>query len=96
MIGSFGNKTAEDIWCKNQSKSLPREMHERAKALLTILHSVQTMDELKAAAEPPALHLHKLKGDRKEEWSITIKGAWRITFKWSGGEFKSVKIEDYH
>jgi proteic killer suppression protein len=96
MIVSFDGKVAKDIWQTNRSKSLPRELWLRAKALLTIMHSTNQLDDLKIKGEPPNIRLHKLKGDRKDFWSVTIKLPWSITFKFENGEFSQVKIENYH
>ena len=96
MIIGFGNKVAKEIWDKNQSKGLPRELWIRAKALLTIMHSTSTIEDLKIKGQPPNIRLHKLQGDRKEEWSVTIQLPWAITFKFKNGEFSDVKIENYH
>lgn len=96
MIISLGNKIAKDIWETNKSKSLPRELCLRAKALLTIMHNTQTLDDLRIQGQPPDIRLHKLKGNRKECWSVTIKLPWCITFKFRNGEFSEVKIENYH
>lgn len=96
MIISFSNKTAREIWEKNQSKGLPREHWIRAKALLTIMHSTSTLDDLKIKGQPPNIRLHKLQGNRKDEWSVTIQLPWAITFKFKSGEFSDVKIENYH
>ena len=96
MIVDFGNKTATEIWEKNKSKKLPKELWIRAKALLTIMHSSSVIDDLKIRGEPPNVRLHKLKGDRRGFWSVTIKLPWCITFKFKNGEFSEVRIEDYH
>ena len=96
MITSFSGKAARDLWQTNQSQSLPLEHWIRAKALLTIMHSTSTLDDLRIQGEPPDIRLHKLKGDRKEFWSITVKLPWCITFKYKNGEFSDVKIENYH
>lgn len=96
MIISFKGKTARDIWGTDQSKSLPKNLWLRAKALLTIMHSTQTVDDLRIQGQPPNIRLHKLKGDRKAYWSITIGLPWCITFKYKNGEFSEVKIENYH
>lgn len=96
MIVNFGNKLANEIWEKNNSKSLPRELWIRAKALLTIMHSTSTVEDLIILGQPPNIRLHKLKGDKKDQWSVTIKLPWCITFKFKNGEFFDVKIEDYH
>jgi len=96
MIIGFSGKVAKDIWQANQSKSLPREYWISAKALLTIMHSTSTLDDLRIQGEPPDTRLHKLKGNRKAYWSITIKLPWCITFQYKNGEFSEVKIENYH
>ncbi|MCB0341566.1 MAG: type II toxin-antitoxin system RelE/ParE family toxin [Pseudobdellovibrionaceae bacterium] len=96
MIVNIGNKAAREIWETNESKLLPRDLWLRAKALLTIMHNTQTLDDLKILGQPPNIRLHKLKGDRKEYWSVTIKLPWCITFKFKNGDFSEVKIENYH
>lgn len=96
MIKNFGNRAAEEIWENSSSKALPRELWLRAKALLTIMHSTSTVSDLKIKGQPPNIRLHKLKGDRKDEWSVTIKLPYAITFKFKNGEFSEVKIENYH
>ncbi len=96
MIKSFGNRTAEEIWEGSASKSLPKELWLRSKALLTIMHSTSTINDLKIKGKPPNIRLHKLKGDRKDEWSVTVKLPYCITFKFKNSEFYDVKIENYH
>lgn len=96
MIRNFANKAAADIWETDSAKALPKEFWIRAKALLTIMHATSELNDLKIKGQPPNIRLHKLKGNRKEEWSVTIKLPWCITFKFKNGEFVDVKIEDYH
>lgn len=96
MIHSFGNKISQDVWETDSSKSLPKELWIRAKALLTIMHGTTEMNDLKIKGQPPNIRLHKLKGERRDEWSITIKLPWCITFKFKAGEFINVRIENYH
>ena len=96
MIHNFANKISQDIWEENKSKSLPQELWIRAKALLTIMHSTTSLADLKIKGQPPNIRLHKLKGHKKDEWSVTIKLPWCITFIFKSGEFFDVKIENYH
>lgn len=96
VIIDFHGKIAKDIWEKNTSKSLPKELWVRAKALLTIMHATSDLEDLNILGQPPNTRLHKLKGDRKDYWSVTIKLPWCITFKFKKGEFTEVKIENYH
>jgi proteic killer suppression protein len=96
MIVGFNGKIAKDIWQKNESKALPRALWIRAKALLTIMYATSTINDLKIQGQPPNIRLHKLQGDRRDYWSVTISLPWCITFKYSAGEFSEVKIENYH
>jgi len=96
MIVSFKGKVAKDVWTTNQSKTLPRELLNRAKALLTIMHATSTLDDLRIKGEPPGVRLHKLRGDRRDYWSVTIELPWCIPFKFKSGEFSEVMIENYH
>ncbi len=60
------------------------------------------LQALDAIADPKELHgvvgfhAHVLKGDRKDTWSITVQGNWRVTFKWRDAGPYDVDLEDYH
>ena len=96
VIIDFKGKIAKDIWETNSSKTLPRDLWIRAKALLTIMHATRDIEDLKIKGQPPNIRLHKLKVDRKVYWSVTIKLPWCITFRFKSGEYTEVKIENYH
>ncbi|NJL23807.1 MAG: type II toxin-antitoxin system RelE/ParE family toxin [Calothrix sp. SM1_5_4] len=96
MITGFGSRATQELWETNKSKSFPRELWLRAKALMTIMHATTTLEDLKIKGQPPNIRLHKLKGDRREYWSVTVKLPWCITFRFKDGEFSEVKIENYH
>jgi len=96
MISSLGNKTAKEIWANNESKGLPRQHWMRAKALMTIMYNTDLMSDLKIQGQPPDIRLHKLKGDLKHYWSITISLPWCIIFKFDNDHFSDVKIVNYH
>jgi plasmid maintenance system killer protein len=40
--------------------------------------------------------LHKLKGDRKHQWAMTVNARWRICFEFRKGDAHDVEIVDYH
>jgi proteic killer suppression protein len=96
VIISLGNKAAKDIWERNESKALPRDLWLRAKALMTIMYNTDTLDDLKIQGQPPNIRLHKLKGDLKDYWSVTIALPWCLIFQFKNGNFSDVKIVDYH
>ena len=44
----------------------------------------------------PGLRLHELKGSRKNIWSVSVSGNWRVTFRFAGRDAEIVNYEDYH
>jgi proteic killer suppression protein len=59
------------------------------------------LDVLNAALQPGDIDvhgfdLHRLKGERKDEWSISVSGNWRITFRFAKGDVFDLDLEDYH
>ena len=46
--------------------------------------------------DAPGLELHKLKGDKKDIWSVTVQANWRVTFRFIAGNAEVVNYEDYH
>lgn len=96
MIKSINGKITKDIINKGASKKFPDRLKKRATFLLMALSDVTGIEDLKKICEPPSLKLHKLKGNMKEYWSITIEKPWCIIFKYTKGEFIDVEIGDYH
>ena len=66
--------------------------------LLEIMNASSKLENLKLMGSPPDVRLHKLSGDRKGQWSVTIHkmSGWRIVFGFKDGEFLNVEIVDYH
>lgn len=58
-----------------------------------MLEAASTLTDLSI---PPSNRLEKLKGDRKDKYSIRINSQWRICFSFIGGEVSEVEIVDYH
>jgi proteic killer suppression protein len=58
-----------------------------------MLAAAVTLENLRI---PPANHLEKLKGDRKNSYSIRINDQWRICFEWTDNNASNVEITDYH
>lgn len=93
MIVSFGDKETEKVWEGIMSKKLPHEIQQIARRKLRMINNSVDIVDLRI---PPANRLEKLKGDRKEFYSIRINDQWRIIFKWEKGNASGVRIIDYH
>jgi proteic killer suppression protein len=93
MIKSFGDKETEYMWKGNISRHFPKEIRIIARRKLRMLNNANSLIDLKI---PPSNKLEKLKGDRKDQYSIRINMRWRICFKWLNNDCYNVEIVDYH
>jgi len=41
-------------------------------------------------------HLHQLRGDLADHWSVRVNGNWRMTFRFEGNDAILVDYRDYH
>lgn len=71
------------------------ELAGRVRNVLTALVLAERMDSFIADA-PPGWHVHRLAGERRNEWSISVSGNWRITFEETSGSIGRLNLEDYH
>ena len=96
-IQNFRTKGTEDInynrATKEALRTLPRELHHKARIKLARLGAVTSMQDLK---EIRGNRFEKLSGDRKEQYSIRINDQYRICFKWKKENAFDVEIIDYH
>ncbi len=77
----------------NKVKGLPQDKIARIQNILTALILAPDMDWMEG---PPGWKVHQLKGNRAGEWSISVSGNWRITFKVVHGDIADLNLEDYH
>jgi proteic killer suppression protein len=63
--------------------------------ILTVLILAEHIDGFVAQA-PPGWRVHRLSGDRRNEWSVSVSDNWRITFEESDGRISRLNLEDYH
>ena len=74
---------------------LRRELVGRVRNVLTVLILAEDMNSFRADA-PPGWRVHRLSGDRRDEWSVSVSGNWRITFAEDNGIVDRLNLEDYH
>lgn len=90
---------------KSWANSATRKLAEQGKSKFTGLDSnaaVETLAALDAACALSDLSplksagLHKLTGDRKGQWAMTINGPWRVCFRFKDADAWDVEIVNYH
>lgn len=93
MIISWKCSDSQQIFLGDYSRKFPMEIQRKARQKLRMVVSALKIDDLKV---PPGNRLHKLTGDRSDQYSISINDQWRICFKWHDGNAYDVEIVDYH
>ncbi|MCC6180847.1 MAG: type II toxin-antitoxin system RelE/ParE family toxin [Bacteroidia bacterium] len=93
MIVSFGDKTTQKIWDGEWVKSFPTDIQETTRRKLRMLNNSIDIKDLMI---PPSNRLEKLKGNRKDFYSIRVNDQWRIIFRWENGNAFNVELIDYH
>lgn len=93
MIQSWGNSTTRrfaEVGKSSKFRGLDTD------AALELLAALEAATSLKDLSPLKSVGLHKLKGDRQEQWAMTINGPWRICFEFRDSDAFEVEIVDYH
>jgi proteic killer suppression protein len=93
MIVSFGDKTTQKIWAGEWVKGFSTDIQETARRKLRMLNN---SIDIKDLTIPPSNRLEKLKGNRKDFYSIRVNDQWRLIFQWTNGNAFKVELIDYH
>jgi toxin HigB-1 len=89
MIRSWRNSAARKVWDAERPNQF-RGLDFEAAVDLLLAKSLDDLSPLKS------LGLHKLKGDRRGQWAMTVNDRWRICFEFRKGDAYDVEIVDYH
>jgi toxin HigB-1 len=65
---------------------------KRLRLILTRLDASISPEDM----DLPGLSLHKLKGQLKDFYSVTVQANWRIIFRFEGNNVYNVNYVDYH
>lgn len=93
MIKSFKCGETKKIFNLEYSLKLPQDIQKITARKLWMINAAIDINDLRV---PPANHLEKLKGRRKNQYSIRINKQWRVCFEWQNNEAVNVEIIDYH
>ena len=93
MIVSFGDKTTKKIWDGERVKGFSTDIQQTARRKLRMLNN---SFDIKDLLIPPSNRLEKLKGNRKDYYSIQVNEQWRLIFRWENGNAQNVELIDYH
>ena len=81
--------------CPTTPGSCGGTLIDRVRTILTVLILAEHIDGFLADA-PSGCRVHRRSGDRRNEWSVSVSGNWRITFEEEDGYIDRLNLEDYH
>ncbi|MCI5048238.1 MAG: type II toxin-antitoxin system RelE/ParE family toxin [Aquisalinus sp.] len=90
---SINHKKLRDYVLEGKTKGLAIELIPRIR---TVIAALDAAEDMAGVASPPVWRIHQLQGERDGDWSISISGNWRITFKLVNGQIHDLNLEDYH
>jgi proteic killer suppression protein len=92
MIVSFKHKGLRLFFESGSTAGIQSKHKDRLRLQLAALNTAAVVEDM----DLPGYRLHKLTGERKKTWSITVNANWRITFEFEDGNAYIVNYEDYH
>lgn len=93
MIRSWRNSATRKVWEEERPNQFRGLDFDAAVDLLLALNVAKSLHDLSPLK---SVGLHKLKGDRKGQWAMTVNERWRICFEFRKGDAYEVEIVDYH
>jgi toxin HigB-1 len=93
VIRSWRNAASRKVWEGERPNQFRGLDFETAVDLLLALNVAEGLHDLSPLK---SLGLHKLKGNRRGQWAMTVNGPWRICFEFRKADAYEVEIVDYH
>jgi proteic killer suppression protein len=93
MIRSWRNAASRKVWESERPNQFRGLDFKTAVDLLLALNVAKSLHDLSPLK---SVGLHKLKGDRKGQWAMTVNDRWHVYFEFHKGDAHEVEIVDYH
>jgi proteic killer suppression protein len=94
QIESIRHKALRRFAEAGAARGLPSGSVDRLRNMLAYLSAIEGEEELPV---PPNYGAHRLTGDRKGSWALTVTRNWRMTFRINeAGAIEDMDLEDYH
>ena len=94
-IRSVRHRGLRRLIVADDPRAISADMIVRVRNVLAALILAEGIDSFISDA-PPGWRIHRLSGDRRDEWSVSVTRNWRITFVEEDGQIDQINLEDYH
>ena len=92
MIVSFRHRGLKRLYERGDRSRVPPQLVDQAEDILGLLDMAKDPEDMNL----PGYRLHRLRGNLRGFWSITVSGNWRIVFRFDGGNAFDIDLIDYH
>jgi proteic killer suppression protein len=92
MICSFKHRGLQLFFVSGILKGIPTIYSRKIARLLDALDAALVPEDMNVVG----FKFHQLKGTRKDVYSVSVSGNWRITFKFDNNGAFNINLEDYH
>ena len=94
-IRDFIHKGLKRLYEEDSAKGVPASSADKLRKMLAFLDGMDDTEELHRL---PTWKAHRLTGDRKGTWSLSVTGNLRLTFRMDAveREIREMNLEDYH
>ena len=92
MIRRFRHRGLKRLYERDDHSGVNAAHVARLERILTLLDVAQRPADI----DFPGYRLYPLKGERKGEWSVSVSGNWRVTFRFDKDDVTDLNYKDYH
>jgi len=92
VIETIKHKGLRRLYENNDRSGIRPDMVDKVQKLLSALEAADSPVDMAL----PMFRFHRLTGDRRGTYSVTVKANWRVTFGFHNGAAYDVNLEDYH
>ena len=92
MIKSFRHKGLEAFFYTANKKGIRPEHANRLGKILDRLNAADAIKDMNY----PGSSLHQLHGNKKDQYTVSVSGNWRVFFKFINGDAFIIDYDDYH
>lgn len=92
MIKNFLHKGLKKLYTTGNASGIHQAHQKKLRLILVRLESIYKPEDMIL----PGFDFHKLGGDRKNEYAVSVNKNWRVVFKFDGVDAYDVDYIDYH
>jgi proteic killer suppression protein len=92
-VKSIRHRGLRRLWERDDPRGVPAHSADKLRRMLAAINRTSEPTKLDAM---PGWRLHRLTGDLRDFWSLSVTGNWRLIFRFEDGDAFDLDLVDYH